>query len=312
MESKLSLDIINPLSPADCEARDVMLARSLRDSALAWDYANEYPLVLDRGDTATSWCAYQFGELVAHANLWPRKLKHLSDDRTIPIGLIGNVATHPDHRGKGHMSSLLEHLATIAQTQNLQAMVLWSDLLPFYQTLGFSSIGRETRFRIGRDDRPRSTGISLFSIDKLTDLDLQSMMQSRPRLDWTLERSLEEFRSLLKIPDTHLFVRRKGLRLASWLLIGKGMDMRGVIHEWGSTSGEELLGDIQSILHDLEITELMLLAPGNLHHHWSAPFKEHSLGTTDHPMALGKGVGASGKEAIEALARGFIWGLDSI
>jgi predicted N-acetyltransferase YhbS len=312
MDSKTILDITNPNSQVDCEIRDAMLARSLRDSNVSWDFAREYPLVLDRGDTATSWCVYKYGTLVSHANLWPRALKHLSSGKTLSIGLIGNVATHPDHRGQGYMSTLFDHLAKIAQQQNLQAMVLWSDMFPFYQTLGFSSIGRETRFVIVKEDRPKATGITHTSVSKLTDLDLKTMLQSRPRLDWTLERSVDEFRRLLSIPDTHLFIRRKGQKIASWLLIGKGGDMRGVIHEWGSTSADELLNDIQSILHDLEISEFLLLAPGNLHQHWLVAFKSRAMTSTDHPMALGKTVGTCSNEAVLALARGFIWGLDSI
>jgi hypothetical protein len=312
MEQKTILDISNPHSIADCENRDSMLAQSLRDSSLSWDYAREYPLVLDREDTATSWCAYKFGALVSHANLWPRTLKHLSSQKIITIGLVGNVATHPNHRGQGHMSTLIDHLAIIAQSQNLQALVLWSDMFLFYQTLGFSSIGRETRFSIRRDDRPRITGISLDSSKNLTDLDLQSMLLSRPRLDWTLDRSLGEFRSLLSIPDTHIFVRRKGQKIVSWLLIGKGADMRGVIHEWGSTSADELVNDIQSILHDLDLEELLLLSPGNLHQHWSSVFKSRATNSTDHPMALGRPLGTHGSDAVLSLARGFIWGLDSI
>ncbi len=312
MEPKTILDISNPNSIADCEIRDAMLAISLRNSNLSWDYANEYPLVLDREDTVTSWCAYKYGALVSHANLWPRTLKHLSSQKTIAIGLIGNVATHPDHRGQGHMSTLFDHLAKIAQSQNLQALVLWSDMFPFYQTLGFSSIGRETRFEIVKDDRPRSTGISIASLKTVTDLDLEVMLSSRPRLDWTLDRTLEEFRTLLSIPDTHLFIRRKGQKIVSWLLIGKGTDMRGVIHEWGSTSADELVNDVQSILHDLDIHELLLLSPGNLHQHWVSTFKSRATASTDHPMALGKPLGNHGGEAVLALARGFIWGLDSI
>ncbi len=311
MDSKIILDISNPNSHGDCEIRDAMLARSLRDSSVSRDFAREYPLVLSRGDTATSWCVYKYGTLVSHANLWPRTLKHLSSKNTLPIGLIGNVATHPDHRGQGYMSTLFEHLAKIAQRQNLQALVLWSDMFPFYQTLGFSSIGRETRFSVAKGDRSKATGITFGTASTLTDLDLYTMLQSRPRLDWTLDRSLDEFRRLLSIPDTHIFIRRKGQKIVSWLLIGKGGDMRGVIHEWGSASADELLNDIQSILHDLEINELLLLAPANLHQHWLSAFKSRATSSTDHPMALGKTVGTN-NESILALARGFIWGLDSI
>jgi hypothetical protein len=210
------------------------------------------------------------------------------------------------------MSTLMSHLEQTAQAQNLQALVLWSDLLEFYQTLGFTSIGRELRFTISRDDRGRSTGIMAASRESLSDQDLGSLLRHRPKLDWTLDRSAAEFRTLLSIPDTNLFVRRKGSKIQSWMLIGKGADMRGVIHEWGSISADELVADVQSILHAHDIPELTLLTPGNLHHHWVSPLKLRSTGYTEHPMALAKGIGLHGSDATHALARGFIWGLDSI
>ena len=312
METALSLTIANPATPSQRSDRDALLAASLRDSGLGWPYASEYPLVLSGAGDQTSWCVYEGAHIVAHANLWTRYLTRLSDQKTIPVGLVGNVATSAGHRGQGIMSGLMSHLEKTAQAQNLQALVLWSDLLEFYQTLGFTSIGRELRFRISRDDRNRSTGITAASRDSLSDDDLVTMLKHRPKLDWTLERTAAEFRTLLSIPDTNLFIRRKGLKIQSWMLIGKGADMRGIIHEWGSISADELLADVQSILHTHDIPELTLLTPGNLHHHWVSPLKLGSNGYTEHPMALGKSIGLHGEEAIQALARGFIWGLDSI
>jgi len=310
MESALT--IANPATPTERSNRDSLLTASLRDSGITWDYASEYPLVLSGTGDQTSWCVFEGTNIVAHANLWIRDLTRLADQKSIQIGLIGNVATGAEHRGRGIMSSLMSHLEKTAQSQNLKALVLWSDLLEFYQTLGFTSIGRELRFRISRDDRRRSTGITAVSRDSLSDDDLVTMLKHRPRMDWTLERAADEFRALLGIPDTNLFIRRKGLRIQSWMLIGKGADMRGIIHEWGSLSADELMADVQSILHTHDIPELTLLTPGNLHHHWVSPLKLRSNGYTEHPMALGKSIGIHGGEAIQALARGFIWGLDSI
>ena len=312
MESARYLTIANPTTHTERTNRDTLLTQSLRDNSLPWAYAREYPLVLSGTGDHTSWCVYEGVTIVAHANLWARNLTRLSDQKTIQVGLVGNVATHPDKRGQGIMSTLMSHLEKTALSQNLQTLVLWSDLLEFYQTLGFTSIGREFRFRILKDDRGRSTGIIPVQHDILTDQDLESMLRHRPKLEWTLERSIDEFRALLGIPDTSLFVRRKGARIQSWMLIGKGADMRGVIHEWGSISADELVADIQSILHSHDIAELTLLTPGNLHHHWVSPLKIRSTGHTEHPMALARGIDIHGSDATNALSKGFIWGLDSI
>jgi GNAT superfamily N-acetyltransferase len=306
------LRFTHPTSASDFLERDQLLATSLRDAEYRWNYATEYPLVLAPEAQGISWCVHSQGSLVAHANLWPRRLVQQSGQKSFQIGLVGNVATHPEHRGHGHMKALLAHLAEIAPAQNLHALVLWSDLLGFYQNLGFRSIGREIRFRIARSERIKPTGIKHRDARSLGDIQLQALLLARPKLEWTLERSIEDFRTLLSIPDTHLFIRQSGTAIRSWFLIGKGADMQGVIHEWGAFSADELVADIQSVLHDLDIPELLLLCPGNLHHHWLAPLKLRSSEALPHPMALAMGLTNLGHEALGALAKGFIWGLDSI
>ena len=312
MDTSASLIIANPKTATERSNRDTLLAKSLRDDSLAWPYASEYPLVLSGAGDQTSWCVYEGNNIIAHANLWGRKLTRRSDQKTIQVGFVGNVATHPKHRGQGVMSTLMSHLEKTAQSQNLQTLVLWSDLLEFYQTLGFTSIGRELRFRFLPDDRGRLTGISSEDYRGLSNQDLEVMETLRPKMEWNLERSSDEFRALLSIPDTSLSVRRKGSKIESWMLLGKGADMRGVIHEWGAPSAGEFIHDIRSIMQTNYKAELTLLTPGNLPHHWLSPIKLHSTSHSEHPMALAKGIGPGGTEATNALARGFIWGLDSI
>ena len=307
-----NLKISNPQTTDDYEVRNALLARSLRETPTSWKYESEYPLVLSPASSNTSWCLHTAGKIVAHANLWPRELLNVSPERVMRIGLIGNVATDSNHRGLGLMSAMFSHLEKIAQSQGIQALVLWSDLLEFYQNLGFSSIGREVRFSLTSNPKITHTGVNQCSVETLSDLDLAEMLELRPKQEWSIQRSLDEFRALLRIPNTSLFIRRKNSRVSAWLLIGKGSDMQGVIHEWGANKAEELIQDIQSILGTWDIPELLLLTPRHLPHQWIQHFKQHCNRYTEHPMALGLPIGHRGREAIVALTQSFIWGLDSI
>jgi hypothetical protein len=210
------------------------------------------------------------------------------------------------------MRSLISNLEQIAQSQGLQALILWSDLLQFYQNFGFSSIGREWRLTICQRKKIKPTGISLQQGRTLSDGDLLHMLSLRPKLEWDLQRSLDEFRKLLEIPNTLLFVRRCGLRITSWMVIGRGADLQSVIHEWGAQSAEELVSDIQTILMEFNALELILLAPGCLPESWLALLKQQSKHIASHPMALAKATDSSGSNVLNNLARSFIWGLDSI
>jgi hypothetical protein len=184
--------------------------------------------------------------------------------------------------------------------------------LEFYQKLGFSSIGRELRFNLGPKDKTDLTSIQKIDPSQLTANDLERMLQLKPKLDWTIHRSPEEFSSLLSIPNTATFTRRQGSKITSWLSIGKGSDLQGVIHEWGAESPTELLNDIQTVIATWNLPQLILLTPLGLKNHWISTLKVFSQGFEEHSMALALPVGPNGKNALSAVARGFFWGFDSI
>lgn len=304
--------IQNPCTPSELLQRDSLLSTSLRDHQLEWAYKSEYPLVLNETNLKTSWCLFADQKLAAHASLWPRTLTHISGSNSVKIGLVGNVATHPDHRGCGLMSALFDHLIKKAQEHDFGALILWSDLLEFYQKLGFSSIGRELRFSFGPTDKTHLTSIQKIDPSELTTSDLERMLQLKPKLDWTIHRSPEEFRSLLSIPNTATFTCRQGSKITSWLSIGKGSDLQGVIHEWGAESPSQLLNDIQTVIATWDLPQLILLTPLGLKNHWISALKVFSQDFKEHPMALALPVGSGGKNALSAVARGFFWGFDSI
>lgn len=289
-----------------------MLTTSLRDGVLPWRFQHEYPLVLSDDHLETSWCLYADSKLAAHANLWPRILSHQTSSRSIKIGIVGNVVTHPDFRGCGLMSAVFAHLTSVAKNQDMQALVLWSDLLEFYQKLGFSSIGREIRFVLGASDRRVDTGIRKVDVSQLSDDDLAKMLSLRPAQEWQLNRSITEFRSLLGIPNTALFIRRRGSRITSWFAVGKGSDMQGVIHEWGATSAIELVNDVLTIISAWQLPHLTILTPANLPKLWKDEIESHSTQKSEHNMALGLSFGSNGPSVLSTLARSFLWGFDSI
>lgn len=301
----------SPTSTSALEQRDSFLTATLRDHPLKWSYRDEYPLVLSESAAQSSYCLFEQDTIVAHASLWPRQLVHASAQKIISVALVGNVSTHPDRRGQGLQLQLFAHLANLAASQDMKALVLWSDLLEFYQKLGFSSNGRELRFVLTRRERLKPTPVRKCDAAKLTDHDLEAMMDLRPKLEWQLKRSTTEFRALLTIPQSLLFIRRSGHAITSWFIIGKGSDMAGVIHEWGAKSPRELTADLQSILAAYNLADLTILAPASAASTWLQELRTHATSVTEHPMALVRSL--TGKnEAAEALARGFIWGLDSI
>lgn len=125
------MTIIKNVSTQDLAQRNQLLQNCLRPEPLPYPIQSEYPIVLNPDCHDYSHCLYDEDRVIAHANLWPR---YLVDDkgRTVAkIGLIGNVATNDEYRGRGIMSKLLTYLESKAILADMQALVLWSDLSKF-------------------------------------------------------------------------------------------------------------------------------------------------------------------------------------
>ena len=255
------------------------------------------------------------GNVVAHANLWPRVMFDKVRGREIQVGLVGNVATDERMRGQGLMSQMFDALKKVADARGLKALVLWSDLLEFYQKQGFQSFGQERRYRY-LTPRLYAAGFSgrLFERVKASSLDekvVNELLERRLPVGTTLHRSAAEFRRLLSIPGLDVFLSkdRQG-RVAGYALLGKGVDMVGVIHEWGAGGPEALLDAAVAASEATGFGEILVLAPHGLNNVWHETLSRYAAEVTGHGMALMWIKG--GPEASESLAQSFIWGLDSI
>jgi len=297
----------------------------LRDAPLHYPITAEYPIVLAREHAAGSWVVREKrgGPIVAHANLWERTWTNGSSQ--FRIAFVGNVATDPDHQGKGIMRKLLVHLEQTAMAAQIRALTLWSDLESFYQNCGYSSHGRENRYFLHWDElsklneRPgvsaramSSTEIDAMNVGPHANL-LTSLLKHRYPTNWRVERTDAEFARLLKIPDCMLYLIERNRQLCGYCILGKGADMQGVIHEWGCEDPAVLLCAMRAILDRRGWTDIILLAPATLTpaHHES--IKPHARRIETHPMAWAKLLDANSSETFAAIGReGFIWGLDSI
>lgn len=72
-----------------------------------------------------------------------------ADDGT-PGTNLGFICTHPDHRGEGIGTAMVEAAVTLEEGEGAQFIMLWArdELIGFYQTLGFSVLAREAYSKI--------------------------------------------------------------------------------------------------------------------------------------------------------------------
>ena len=311
------MQLIHPSTSSERFARNRLLEASLREIELPFPIADEYPVVLGNSGDSFSYCLQDGDEIVAHANLWPRRLVSAVGEESITVGLVGNVATAASRRGEGLMTAVLAELKREAGSRGLQALLLWSDLKEYYQTRGFESLGRERRFHMtvnptGARGAKAGTTWRLANLAEAESY-VGEMLALRPTVAWTLERSPAEFTRLMAIPalSPWILTARDG-KLEAFALLGRGADLAGVIHEWGTTAPVHLTNGIQQILRTYGWSDALLLAPSHLPRPLADHFESVATAVTDHDLCLGWIAAPSPERVRRALASAFIWGMDSI
>lgn len=340
--------IFEPTTQEDFTIRDELLTESLRaDHRAPYPIALEYPLVLSKKVSERSLClglmtnekefsktgsSASTAHIAAHANLWIRTFApQNSTGFEIKMALVGNVATRPELRGHGIMRTLMAEVEARAVSQGADVVVLWSDLSEFYQRLGFVPAGKEIRLVLAANSRQSVTNIELwrpvgYENGTLSTVLLQRLLDLRTRQHqqpfYQIERSTAEFATLLQIPDTALFVGKSNHNDSNnspddidfFMVIGKGADMQGVIHEWGAQDPNLIVSAAQQIMATNGLADIIMLVPGSVDPKCLAVLQSYSSRSEKHTMAWIKSICNPDKKPLiqYALDQGFIWGLDSI
>ena len=229
---------IRPFEASLLDQRSKLLQDCLRDVYAPYPIDQEFPIVLNPANKNFSICMThsETGQLLAHANYWSRTFYDRESHSSFPVALIGNVATHRSFRKQGLMQQLFDYLSRSSESHGLHALILWSDLNSFYQNLGFVPFGTEFRWSIPRNLLPnklaKGSGERLVVETKLKNPDYNRLLDLRYPTTCTLKRSDEEFEQLLRIPDALLVTARRDEELVGFGILGKGVDMVGVMHEW--------------------------------------------------------------------------------
>ncbi len=302
---------------------------ALRPDPQPFSIMDEYPLLFD--DRDSSWVVRDqiTRSILAHANVMPRDLLDASGNALFKICLIGNVATRPESRGQGIMRALLEFLESEAAKIDCRAVLLWSDLLSFYQSSGYQTLGTEQRFFIrvnhlkskALDDSIR---VRLCAPSEVDSKMAERLLELRLRGFPTVRRTPDEFCKLLTIPACSLYLLESKGITSGFCLVGKGADMAGVIHEWGASDPHTLMTGAGQILSSQGLNEIILLSPSTMPNEFQNALNSLSDHVERCPMALGKILQdhtldaarnqepEKQKTPAEVLGEGFIWGLDSI
>ena len=224
------------MSPAlrqQCAAARGLMERVLRAGA---PIAPEYPLVFGGAPSAAFVVDENGGEALAACALLERDL--LVRGRTIRAGLIGSVATDPQSRRQGRGGAVLAAAEEELARRGALLGLLWGDDSDFYTKRGWRSVGWEIDFVIPSDcveKLPASSGVRERTPED--DGQIHELYERHPE---RVRRSPGETVALLSCPDMEVLVAERWGRIAGYTCIGRGADLRNVVHEWA--------GDAQALL----------------------------------------------------------------
>lgn len=294
-------------------SRNELLQNSLRENSNRYSIDLEYPLVLGSNVYGRSFCLFDeaLGShlVLAHLNFFPRKV--MNHNKLIcNVGLIGNIATKKEYRGLGFIKCLMQACEQKAIEADLSMLILWSHLEEFYQKFGFSAFGKEFRFYLKPHLIPAVDQVVFRLEEEDIDARMSEHLKNLRLPSFSLERSHQEFAILLSIPDTVLLSYCENGLPRGYVIIGKGQDMVGVIHEWGADSPEILSRLAGFIQKQTGYQQIILLAPSKLDLTWKNALSQISSKVEQHPLCLAKILKNDCENDLSENL--FIWGLDSI
>lgn len=225
---------IGPQSPQETEFKKLLefLDTNLRQGH-NWSIASEYPTALNLNNLHNvRMILNQEGQICASAVLKPLIVK--SPLLPIKVGAIGSVVTESSYRNKGLSTQILQDCLALAQKQDCDVAILWTNLYDFYRKLGFELAGTEVSSVIDQEFAAPAGGYKFLDNNKISP---EALMRIYSQHTVQTHRSVEDLRKFLQIPNTRVHTAwDPSGALAAYAIEGKGADLTGYIHEWGGNT----------------------------------------------------------------------------
>lgn len=146
---------------------------------------------------------------------------------TIPVALIGAVATDEAYRGAGLASGLVSVATDWAKARGASVIFLWGSEYSLYRRLGFELCGAQVMIPLDSISFAEAPAIN---VQVGWDRAIFRRMRERSgglALSDSDERWLSAHRSV------EWFWTGDGQNCGAYVAIGRGIDLRNIVHEWG-------------------------------------------------------------------------------
>jgi GNAT superfamily N-acetyltransferase len=223
------------LQPEEHSSAITLLNAVLRPDGPA-SILQEYPLVLGTENIQNMFVMVKGNEVVSHAAIYFSRL--LSGRLVFKVGGIGSVATHPDYRGKGLASAVINHCIDVMEEAGCHLSVLWTQRHDFYRNLGFETAGSEYLYRIKPAQLAKDR--SSCEVVPFSFRHLPAIIDIHDRERMRTERTRGEWEAYLGLPKAKALVAMRDDEATAYAVMGKGEDFQRCVLEWGGDVGDLL------------------------------------------------------------------------
>jgi len=166
--------------------------------------------------------------VVAACGILPRRL--ITPAAAFHVGLVGSVATEPQHRGRGYGKEVLGRAEAELASGGAVCAMLWADDAGWYRDQGWIPVGSECVFVLAR-------GLALLLPEPdqarpATSADHDAMHRLYCTQPTRVDRTSAETSALLGGPGINALVAERDGALVAYTVLGRGEDLRNVVHEW--------------------------------------------------------------------------------
>ncbi len=162
------------------------------------------------------------GKVVSHAAIYPRLLI-TADGTILKTGCIGGVATHPDYRGKGYATIVLQDCIEKMERENYDISILWTNTPEFYRKLGWEFAGKGYCFNVNSGNAFLLPGDDTITAAKTTLDDYAPISDLYEKKPLRSQRTQADY-PLLFNNHRPLFCQING-RLSAYVLLGDGNEV---------------------------------------------------------------------------------------
>jgi predicted N-acetyltransferase YhbS len=197
-----------------------------------WSISAEYPTAFSTENLHNIRVITDGSKILSHAALKPHIIK--TPQAIFKVAAIGSVVTHSEYRNQGLSKTIITDCLELAQKQDCDLAMLWTNLYDFYQKMGFALAGFEISLTI--DGNFSAVKDPQFKILKTHLVDPQAIHKLLSQHTVATMRSLEEIRKFLSIPNSNIYTLwESNGTIGAFAVEGKGADLGGYIHEWGGS-----------------------------------------------------------------------------